>query len=192
MAKKPKAPAPEAQPKPEAEATAFSRKPPRDYAYRLWRSLGRPSLRQLEIRLKENGYFVDDSTLCRWSKEDSRWALEMSEKQFGDIAPATVVEVLDRLECSVHEISNEAYLGLKAKAIARLSLAIDVMAVDTPEQGHQLIDLIQRLDGFIHAMRGKAVVEGEVIPPNAPASLMQRLNPDIVVEPFKKPNGGAH
>lgn len=176
---------------PEPESKAGHRKPSRTLARQVWFESGKPSFRQLEEILAARGYAVDHTRLQRWSKDDPIWCQAILENTAPP--PEKILTALQGAKEDATELVPEVYMGVKAQLVGRLYQAIKTMPLTTIDEWLRGLDACERIESLIHAERGKAVAAKDTIaiPRGAAPSLIARLDPNVKLAPFRKPNGAS-
>lgn len=156
-------------------------------AYKLWLENGKPSIRTLAKLLVQNGIKVHHATLQKWTKTIPEWSRQILDKE--PARPARIIAALKDAQDDATALVPEVFLGVKAQLVARLYDSVKELPLGSVDDWIRALDCCERLEGLIHAERGKVILEkGSSI---VSTGLMDRLNPSISIPTFKKPNGGA-
>lgn len=157
-------------------------------AFKLWLDNGKPSMRRLAKLLKDRGITVNQATLHKWSDANSEWARHVLEKE--PARPAKIITALKEAEEDATALVPEVFLGVKAQLVARLYESVKQLPLNSIDDWTRGLDCCERLEGLIHAERGKAILDKKSS--IVSVSLMERLNPNVTIAPFKGPNGAAN
>jgi hypothetical protein len=155
----------------------------------LWFSSGRPTIADFAIQLQEQGYHAPRTTLERWCNGDKKWKLARAQKE--EIIPAeNIIAALKEARDVSGEMAADVFLGAKAQLVARLYETIKVMPITTIDEWAAGLDCCEKIEALIHIERGKAITDdkrrGALL--NVSPALMNRVEPEVVVAPFKRAN----
>lgn len=156
-------------------------------ARKFWIDAGKPGFRRLAELLKAAGYTVSSATLHRWKTESPAWLLAYTEAE-NAAEPEVVIQALAQAERDGRAFKDAAYGGVKARLVARLYESITVMPISDIEEWHKALDAVGRLDGLIHAVRGREIAAAER--PNG-GSVIHAFEPKVQVAKFANGNGKA-
>lgn len=165
--------------------TSKRKKPTPKFAYTVWRECGRPNFRELADILQSKGYSISFQRLHIWHRQDVKWFTEKQEIDNAD--PEVVIEALKQAQLDAKKFDAKAYLGVKARLVARLYESIKTMPLATMEEWHRGLDACSRIDGLLHTARGEAIQDGKPDPAAKLGGVLDRFAPAVAVKPFSKP-----
>jgi hypothetical protein len=155
-----------------------------DIAFDVWIKNGKPSMRRLKDILSEQGYSVHNQTLSNWKDRHVEWQAAYAAIK-APITPGQIIATLETAERVAPVLKTEHFMGVKAQLVARLFASIEHMPITSVADLREGIDCCERLEGLIHAERGKTVIESNSIS-RPSGGLADRLG-TVVPGPFKKP-----
>lgn len=156
-------------------------------AFKLWLDHGKPQWRALaDIFNKETGYNVQFSTLYNWSAANREWMEAIVDSK--PMKPERILAALAAAKEDAAQIEADHFKGVKAQMVCRLYESVKELPLKTIDDWTRALDCCEKIEAHIHAERGKALLEAG---PSVVTSLMDRMVPNVQLQPFKKLNGKA-
>ncbi len=159
----------------------------RQAAFAIWLENGKPGVRGLAVLLKEKtGLEVDPSTIHAWQRANPDWLKAVADSERKD--PVVIIAALAAAKADANQLEADHFVGIKAQLVGRLYESVKELPLSTVDEWTHGLDCLDKIEAHIHAERGKAVLEKG---PNVVTSLMDRLNPNVSIAPFKKPGAAG-
>lgn len=128
-------------------------------AFKVYCSLEKPTIRNLEKALKEQGHKVSYHWLYKRAR-NLNWAGKLKGAAYNP-AQGEARKLVERLEAEGRELHPNALLGLQARLVQRIDDGLREITLSTPDDIHRMVEVVSKLNAEIHHLRGGQVGAGE-------------------------------